>query len=173
LTEAGFSLDKPVQACPAPQKILLELSEFFPKIHESGCVCYPEAVSIFSLLLASLSKRTKQASMLQEDTFISNIKNFIKLRFLDPNFSIDFLTNEFFISHSYLCKIFKEKTGKTLISYINEQKMRNAEKLLKTTNFSVYEIAYMSGFNSYPHFLTIFKKLHNVTATEYRKSIKE
>lgn len=173
LKEAGFSLDKPVQTCLSPQKILLELSEFFQKMHDDGCVCYHEVVSVFSLILASLSRKTKRTPMLQEDTFISNIKNFIKLRFLDPNFSIDFLTREFFISHSYLCKIFKEKTGTTLISYINEQKMRNAEKLLRTTNFSVYEIAYMSGFNSYPHFLTIFKKLHNITATEYRKSIKQ
>ena len=91
---------------------------------------------------------------------------------LDPNFSIEDLTNEFFISHSYLCKKFKQETGETVISYINERRMLNAEHLLKTTTLSASEIAYMSGYTCYPHFITCFKKRHNFTTREYREYLR-
>ena len=92
---------------------------------------------------------------------------------LDPNFSIEDLTKEFFISHSYLCKKFKQETGETVISYINERRMQNAEHLLKTTTLSASEIAYMSGYACYPHFLTCFKKRHNFTTREYREYLQK
>lgn len=173
LEEAGFSLREAIQPCKQPEKLRLEIKTFFDRLHESGTFCYSEALALFFLMLSAFSKpQQRNVQAMQEDVFIQNIKNFINSRCLDHDFSIDYLTSNFFISHSYLCKIFKQKTGETLISYINERKMLNAEHLLKTTNLSVSEIAYMSGYSCYPHFLTRFKKRHGLTAREYRQWIK-
>lgn len=169
ISEVGFSNNAPIQSCPAPQKLLLSFTDYFNKLYKTKNVSYHETMSVFSLLLASLSQ-TKDKPFMYEDTFISNIKNFIKLRFLDMDFSVEFVAKEFHISHSYLCKIFKKNTGTTLIAYINKQKMQYAENLLITTDYSVYEISFMSGFTCYPRFLTFFKQVHGQTATEYRKA---
>lgn len=171
LSEAGFSVHNPVQKCPTPQRLLLSFSDYFNNLYKTKNVSYHETNSIFSLLLSSLAQN-KETVFMYEDTFISNIKNFVKLRFLDPDFSIEYIAKEFHISHSYLCKIFKKSTGGTLISYINKQKMRYAENLLLTTTYTIFEISFMSGFHSYPRFLSNFKQQHKLTATEYRKANK-
>lgn len=173
LEDAGFTLENIVQKCPEPQKVRSKFETFFLKKHDSDSFSYYEVLSLFFFVLSTFSKPQNSIHSLKEDTFITNIKNFINLHCLNPNFSIEDLTNEFFISHSYLCKKFKQKTGETVISYINEQKMLNAEHLLKTTTLSASEIAYMSGYTCYPHFITCFKKRHNLTTREYREYLKK
>lgn len=168
IEEAGFSLDKPVQKCPAPQQIRSSFKDYFEKQHKTHEVSYHETMSVFSMLLGTLSKNENKVFM-YDDAFISNIKSFVKLRFIDPDFSVEYIAKEFHISHSYLCKIFKKNTGGTLISYINKQKMRYAEDLLLTTDYTILQISSMTGFRCYPRFLSLFKQLHGQTATEYRK----
>ena len=50
--------------------------------------------------------------------------------------------------------------------------MKIAENLLKNSTYTITEVAFMSGFNNYTHFLCLFKELHNQTAGAYRKSCK-
>ena len=171
--EAGFSHEEPIKKCPSENKIRAVLKELFEGMNEHDAFCYFEIFSAFSAILASVSKRQKAVHSIQEDQFITNVKNFINLRFLDPDFSIKTLTEEFHISHSYLCKIFKQRTGETIVSYINNCKMLKAKHLLKTTTLHASEIAYMSGFNCYPYFIDLFQKRHKMTTGEYRKWVKE
>lgn len=169
LAEAGFSVQAPMQKCPIPQRLLLSFSDYFKNLYKTKTVSYHETMSLFSLVISSLAQSTEKTFM-YEDVFVSNIKKFIKLRFLDPDFSVEYIAKECHISHSYLCKVFKKHTGNTLIAYINKQKMRYAENLLKTTDYTIFEISFMSGFKSYPRFLAYFKQVHCQTATEYRKA---
>lgn len=173
LEDAGFTLQNVVQKCPQPKRIRSELKALFSKYHEADSFCYFEVLSLFFLMLGTFSNPQKTVHTLKEDAFITNVKNFINLHCLSPNFSIADVTTEFFISHSYLCKKFKQQTGETVISYINERRMLNAEHLLKTTTLSAAEIAYLSGYTCYPHFITCFKKRHNLTTREYRENLRE
>lgn len=173
LEEAGFSLKDCIKICDQPTAIREELRTFFNAMHESGTFSYQRLLSLFYFILSQFTKPQKNTQTMQEDAFIQNVKNFINARCLEHDFSIDYITDTFFISHSYLCKIFKQKTGETLISYINERKMLNVEQLLKTTTLSAAEIAYMSGYTCYPHFLTCFKKRHNLTTRQYREQLKK
>ena len=172
LEDAGFTLQNIIQKCPAAKRIRAELESFLVKLHETDSFSYYEVLSMFFRVLSSFSKTQNSVHSLKEDDFIQNIKNFINMHCLNPNFTIKDLTDEFYISHSYLCKKFKQKTGETVISYINERKMLNAEHLLKTTTLSASEIAYMSGYTCYPHFITCFRKRHNFTTREYREYLK-
>ena len=58
------------------------------------------------------------------------------------------------------------------LNNITKQKKLHARHLLKNTNYSIYDICFMSGFNSYTHFLYTFKNLYGCTASEYRLSQK-
>lgn len=173
LEEAGFSLKECTQTCERPTQVREELRCFFNAMHENGAFSYQKILSLFFLILSHFTKPQKNVQPMQEDAFIQNVKNFINARCLEHDFSIEYVTDKFFISHSYLCKIFKQKTGETLIAYINEQKMLNAERLLKTTDLSAAEIAYLSGYACYPHFLTCFKKRHALTTRQYRELVKK
>lgn len=69
---------------------------------------------------------------------------------------------------SYLCRVFKKDTGKTLSDYINEVKLEEAKRLLSSTQKSIVEIALSLGYSSQAYFATLFKKRINMTPAEYR-----
>lgn len=72
------------------------------------------------------------------------------------------------VSISYLCKMFKKHLSTSPLEYINTQKLSRAKFLLKN-GYNVTESCYESGFGSYNHFVTFFKKVVGMTPTEYQK----
>lgn len=72
------------------------------------------------------------------------------------------------VSISYLCKMFKKHLATSPLEYINTQKLSRAKFLLKN-GYNVTESCYESGFGSYNHFVTFFKKVVGMTPTEYQK----
>ena len=165
----GFRKDSPIKKCLSPRQIIYSAQEFFNKSTSFNNLSYYESLSLFFAVLSSTTFN-KDESLFAENTLVSNIKSFIKSRLLDLDFSVDYIAKSFYISHSYLCKLFKKQTGQTLINYIIKEKMLIAENLLTTTNYSITEISFMSGFHNYPHFLATFKTLHSQTASEYRQA---
>lgn len=73
-------------------------------------------------------------------------------------------------NRSYLCRHFKEETGKTITTYINEIKIAEAKRLLTTSNLPHAQIAAHLGFSSQNYFITVFKRVTNKTPSEYQKS---
>jgi len=73
-------------------------------------------------------------------------------------------------SEYYFSRLFKEYTGQSFLNYLNYYRVKQAEKLLKSTERPVLEIALESGFNSLATFNRIFKKLKGCSPTYYRKA---
>ncbi|SMO50558.1 AraC family transcriptional regulator [Fodinibius sediminis] len=76
------------------------------------------------------------------------------------------------ITPGALCRYFKNKTGKTLFSFLKEVRIGYACKLLNVTNKTVTEICYESGYNTLAHFNTQFKEIKGTTPGRYRKRTK-
>jgi AraC family cel operon transcriptional repressor len=72
-------------------------------------------------------------------------------------------------SHGYLCKIFKERMGKTLKNYHNEMKMNYAVELLRDNNLSILDISNILGYSSLSNFIQLFKGFSSETPKQYRK----
>lgn len=93
---------------------------------------------------------------------------------LHRNFSskltLDSLSSECHCSKSTMSRIFKEHTGCTIMEYLLNVRMQEAERLLSDTVFSVQEIGEICGFSDANYFSYIFKKQKGLTPSEYRKS---
>lgn len=63
---------------------------------------------------------------------------------------------------------YKETFGVTFIEDLTESRIAYAKMLLATTNLSVTEIAFQSGYKTYAHFTRQFRKKCNLTPTEFR-----
>ena len=109
----------------------------------------------------------------QQADIVNEVKSLIGMNYLNPSFTIEEISETLHVSHSWLCSLFKTKTGQTMISYINDARMKYAEDLLRKTNLKATKIAYMSGFHEYTYFLLQFKKRNGMTTTEYRNSFKK
>ena len=75
------------------------------------------------------------------------------------------------ISVSYLCRIFRKQLGISPTEFINFRKITHAKHLLKK-EISVTDVCFASGFNSYNHFISLFKKITGQTPVKYRKTEK-
>lgn len=69
---------------------------------------------------------------------------------------------------NYLNKALKEQTGQTTIRLINDRILQEARVLLKTTDWTINEIAWSLGFEEPNHFTTFFKKRVGVTPKAFR-----
>jgi YesN/AraC family two-component response regulator len=74
------------------------------------------------------------------------------------------------INCSYLCRLFKAETGKTISTYINEVKINASKYLLKSTDLPVVEISEDLGYSSENYFYKVFKEITSMTPVEYRNS---
>jgi two-component system response regulator YesN len=68
----------------------------------------------------------------------------------------------------YLGSLFKKETGYSFAQYLNQERIKQAQKLLTETSMTVNEISYAVGYNNTNYFSKIFKKLNGKTPKEYR-----
>lgn len=93
--------------------------------------------------------------------------------YLDANLTVDKLANQSHIPRHYLTQIFSEQLNKNFYLYINEYRIKKVKLLLSDPvkmDMTLLEIAYESGFNSKSTFNSIFKKMTNMTPTQYKKN---
>lgn len=90
---------------------------------------------------------------------------------LDSSISVEELANHLNYSNSYLYSLFKEETGYSPIYYFNHLKIQKACQYLSFTHMSIKEISYKLGFNDPFYFSRLFKKLMELSPSEYRKKL--
>ena len=115
-----------------------------------------------------LRKLSKCSSDNHYDKRMSTIIKFINQNYPEIR-SIEEVADRLHISKYYLCRLFKDATGTTLIDYINTIKVKNACKFLETTNKDMLEISQICGFNSSAYFSNVFKKIMKDSPSEYRQ----
>lgn len=69
------------------------------------------------------------------------------------------------------CNYFKKRTKKTYIDFVNEVRIGYACKQLLTSEMSVLEICFESGFNTVANFNRQFLKIKKLTPSAYRKKV--
>ena len=74
------------------------------------------------------------------------------------------------VSRTSLLTRFKKEVGETLGSYINKQKIKEAQLLLIYSTKSLLEISLSLNYSSQSYFQNRFKKTINMTPKEYRIS---
>ena len=72
-------------------------------------------------------------------------------------------------SESYVSHRFKFHRGVTFSQYIKDTRLKYIEYYLKTTNYSLKNIADLVGIESLSYLNRIFKEKYNVTPLKYRK----
>ncbi len=86
----------------------------------------------------------------------------------DQKLSLSEIASQYHMSPSAFCNYFRRKTGKTLVSYINEFRVAQACKLLLNSDKNVSEIAFECGFNNLSNFNRIFKTIIRKSPSDYR-----
>lgn len=87
----------------------------------------------------------------------------------EKNYSLEALAKEYHISTSSLSHLFKKMTGSSVMGYLLACRIASAENLLTETNMDIGEIVEKCGFSDNSNFSRTFKKLNQMTPTDFRR----
>ena len=73
------------------------------------------------------------------------------------------------ISYDYFQHKFKSLTGFSPKQFLMEQRLQNAQKMLREENYNCTEIAYRCGFCTSAQFSALFKHKYGITPLQYKK----
>lgn len=65
--------------------------------------------------------------------------------------------------------IFKKQKGKTINQFITEYRITKAKEYLKQKHEKLFEVALKVGYKDHNYFTRIFKKVTQMTPSEYRR----
>ena len=97
----------------------------------------------------------------QVDAILSYLNNNIQYPI-----SIGDLSKHFYISESYICRIFKSATGTTINKYMTARRISIAKSLL-AEGIGVSEVCDRCGFSDYSNFLKAFTKSVGISPKKY------
>lgn len=72
------------------------------------------------------------------------------------------------IGKTTCCAIFQKYTNETPVSYLTNYRLKKAIELLETTDLTVSEICFATGFSDASYFSQRFRRAYGCTPTEYR-----
>lgn len=107
-------------------------------------------------------KQTNNNDIIEETTTYIN-------EHLREELTLNFLASRASLSPYYFIKLFKKQIGLTPHDYLIAVRLNYAKFLLKTTNISIKEICYSSGFSSESSFCSTFKKREKITPSAFRE----
>ena len=103
---------------------------------------------------------------------VQELSLFIRDNYAAPH-RIKTLTSRSGLSPSKLQESFKLLYDRTVVDYIRNVRLIQAEELIKANDLSISEIVYAVGFTSRSYFSKIFKNKYNFSPKEYQDKIRE
>lgn len=101
--------------------------------------------------------------------YIQAAKEYIDTNYSDTELSLQIVAEHIGINQSYLSKLFGEMLNLHFTDYLNEVRVEKIKELLCTTELSIKEISYRSGFSSIQNFFRVFKKYQGISPKQYRQ----
>ena len=134
-------------------------------------VIYAENVDILKNNLIKVIARFQEELLyqLRKDEF-TEIFHFIESN-LSEKLSLSEMANMNCMSIPTFCKKFKERTGMTLVQYINQQKIERVKIYLNDRRYSLGQIAEITGFSNENYMIRVFKKVTGHTVKDFRSDI--
>ena len=165
----GFSHEHPVLTMTDPQEVIDAFRALFSAWKAKDTY---ELWARFFLLIKTLRKNNKYTN----DNISVSVQNEIALEAkqyiqenIYKNITVASVADALNITRNHFSKVFKESFHITPHEYINRLKLKNAESLLKTTNYRIYEIAELLNYPDIYTFSKAFKRVYHKTPLEFRK----
>ncbi|MEP7371967.1 MAG: AraC family transcriptional regulator [Chitinophagaceae bacterium] len=96
-------------------------------------------------------------------------------QYLADNFQKDISLHEISsianLTEPAFCRLFKKRTGKGFVEYVNEIRISAACKYLQDTDLNVSAIAFRSGFKTISNFNKRFNSITGFSPKEYRRNV--
>ncbi|MFT3683277.1 MAG: two-component regulator propeller domain-containing protein [Ferruginibacter sp.] len=125
--------------------------------------------NLFNTNESSIEKLAEAELAEDDKSFLVKLVEVINENISEPELNALFLEKNFNMSKMQLYRKLKSLTSMTPGEFIKNVRLKQTASLLLSTNLSVMEIFYRTGFNNQSYFFREFKKKYNCAPNEYRE----
>lgn len=126
-------------------------------------------ISAFRIYVADTAQRQSQPIL--KKLVVDNVVSYMRENYAGE-IRCEKLAERYYVSKSYLSKIFKEQTGLSIVQMIQKIRIEKAVELLCSTILPIEEIVGMVGYSDPKYFYQLFNKVVGVTPGRYRETAK-
>lgn len=123
-------------------------------------IAFPEAKNVVGRPVVE-DKKTKK----MQNIYLYVMNNY------QHNITLDEVAEFVGMERSSFCVFFRKMTNKPFFSFLTEYRIESSCQMLSKTTKTISEICIASGFRDIPYYNRVFKKIKQVTPSEYRKHI--
>jgi AraC-like DNA-binding protein len=161
LLAANVSCQSPVSAQPIEQKFYALINEIRQTPFKEGMPQLRRYAQLTELITAAIDN-LERADSRQETAdpaaqLVHNIKEYLNHN-LNKRITLSQLSTAFYISESKLKQDFKRYQKKTVLAYLQEKRMQQAMRRLKTSDNKISQIALEAGYSNLSSFTREFRK---------------
>ena len=133
---------------------------------------YRQACSMITEYLKELFEIINEGIGNSEVNEIARIKQYISQNFRE-NLTLEAMAEVANMNLYYFSSYFKKNTGENFKNYLTGIRMKEAEKLLRNTDYKAYEIAEAVGYKNVRQFNENFKSAFGKSPNEYRREMRK
>ena len=115
-------------------------------------------------------KTESKADLTKDDLFLQKTIQLIEDNIENEALNITFICNSMAMGRTKLYTKIKELTGKSIVEFVRDIRIKKAGSLLATTDQTIQEVILNVGLNDVKYFRQHFKMMFNQTPSEFRKS---
>ncbi|MEP6626612.1 MAG: AraC family transcriptional regulator [Ginsengibacter sp.] len=141
---------------------------------------FEKIIGLFEIL--HILSQSKDVSFITSDGYnaqlkhsetdrLSNVYKYVQHHFKD-NVTLGTIANISNLTPQSFCRLFKKRTGKSFVEYLNEVRISAACKYLLDSDWSISEVAYNCGFKTVSNFNKLFKNITGHSPKNYRAQSK-
>ena len=162
----AFSVLLVIQMYVYEQRHVEVLEGYYGKIKR--CTNYEDLLTILDEMLNWLKNDTLGSTANQKRDLLDRIKGYVSDH-IGERVSVSDIAEEFSFHPNYISTFFKEKTGMTIVQFINQEKIKRAKNLLRSNQYPVKDVARMVGFEDPFYFNRVFKKETGMSPGKFMK----
>ena len=114
---------------------------------------------------AGMVRRVRQKDY--TSPLVMKVANYVVAHITEP-LTTEQISDALYLSRPYLSSRFHKEAGRTLYSFIMDEKIEEAKRLILYSGRSISSISQYLGFSSLGHFSSLFKKNTGYSPTEFR-----
>lgn len=102
-----------------------------------------------------------------DEVFLEKVQIILDQHLSNPEFNSEVFSKHVGMSRMQLHRKMLAYTGLSTSSFIRSQRLKQASSILKSSPYTINEVAYMVGFGTPSYFIKCFKEMYGLTPLEY------
>lgn len=108
----------------------------------------------------------------KKELLVERIEKYLQQHYMEQSLSVKQIAENLYFENSYIRRVYKMQTGKTIIQRLEEIRMDKAGELLRQETYKNSEVAEMTGYCDQYYFSKRFKLFYGCTPSEYQSGNK-